>query len=303
MRRFSLPQLEALLWISRLGSFRAAAEKLNVTQPTISLRIRELEGVLGARLFERRGSSFRLTVPGSVLLQYSERGFELFDEMEERLRTQDPLRGSLRLGSADTFAMTSLPAIIKRVETLYPRLKLELFVDHSVALSGRLADRKLDIAFLNNPEPIRHIVIERLGALEVAWVGSPSQRIAKRVLRPADLVQTSVLAPPRSSPLDSIVTSWFARAGCRLPSISTCNNISVIARLVASGVGMSVLPVNFIDKELQSGMLVRYRELPAFEPLTLCAAHQERAEGPGIAAVVNTARDVIRQAGFFYRLT
>ena len=53
MSRFSLPQLEAFLWVARLGSFRAAGERLNVTQPTISLRIRDLETALGTRLLER----------------------------------------------------------------------------------------------------------------------------------------------------------------------------------------------------------------------------------------------------------
>ncbi len=75
MRKFSLAQLEAFLWICRLGTFHAAAERLNLTQPTVSLRIRELESALGARLFERRGNGMRLSAEGTILLRYAERAW------------------------------------------------------------------------------------------------------------------------------------------------------------------------------------------------------------------------------------
>src|SRR6476661_6868112 len=122
MRRFSLAQLEAFRWICRLGTFHAAAQRLNVSQPSVSQRIRELESALDAKLFERRGNSMRLTAEGEILLRYSEQGLSLFDEMEERLRTGDPLQGTLRLGASDTVAMTCLPEMIGALEARYPKL-------------------------------------------------------------------------------------------------------------------------------------------------------------------------------------
>ena len=71
MRRFSLAQLDAFLWICRLGTFHAAAERLNLTQPTSSLRIREREAAVGSKLFERRGSGMQVSAKGSILLRYA----------------------------------------------------------------------------------------------------------------------------------------------------------------------------------------------------------------------------------------
>src|SRR5258706_10696457 len=102
MRRFSLAQLEAFRWICRLGTFHAAAEHLHLAQPSVSQRIRELESALDARLFERRGNGARLTAEGEILLRYAEQGLSLFDEMEDRLSTGDPLQGSPPLGASDT---------------------------------------------------------------------------------------------------------------------------------------------------------------------------------------------------------
>ena len=98
MAKPTLAQLEAFSAICRLGTFQAAAEHLNVTQPSISLRIRDLERIVGKALFERRGRSLKLSPDGLVMRQYVDQGLSLFSEMEERLRSGDPLQGSLRIG-------------------------------------------------------------------------------------------------------------------------------------------------------------------------------------------------------------
>ncbi|MGP1615138.1 MAG: LysR family transcriptional regulator, partial [Pollutimonas bauzanensis] len=72
MRKYSLAQVEALLAISRLGTFQAAARHINVTQPTISLRIKELEEALGSKFFEREGRKAKLSGDGVIAAQYAE---------------------------------------------------------------------------------------------------------------------------------------------------------------------------------------------------------------------------------------
>jgi DNA-binding transcriptional LysR family regulator len=72
MTRSSLAQLEAFYWVARLGGFRAAAEQLHRTQPTISLRIQELESALGVALFDRSGSRIQLTGAGREMMPYVE---------------------------------------------------------------------------------------------------------------------------------------------------------------------------------------------------------------------------------------
>lgn len=66
-RRFTLAQIEAFYWIARLRTFQKAAKQLNLSQPTVSLRVRDLERALGARLFERVGRGIRLSHDGAAL--------------------------------------------------------------------------------------------------------------------------------------------------------------------------------------------------------------------------------------------
>ena len=97
--RATLNQLEAFYWIARLGGFHAAAARLNLTQPTISLRIRGLEEALGLKLFERAGRLARLTAEGRQLLPQAERIVGLLEELHLKTALDDPLRGRLRLGA------------------------------------------------------------------------------------------------------------------------------------------------------------------------------------------------------------
>ena len=299
MRRFSLAQLEAFLWICRLGTFHAAAERLNLTQPTVSLRIRELETALGARLFERRGNGMRLSAEGSILMRYAERSFDLFAEMEDRLRTGDPMQGTLRLGASDTFAMTCLPEIVRTLETTYPRLQIELSVTNSTALGEMLIRKKLDLAFMTDPRLPSDISLEALGRTDVAWLSHPGKPIGRGALRPRDLLGTSILVVPQPSPLYTIITDWFTADGTPAPPLSTCNNIAVIARLISAGVAMSILPVCMVHRELASGELLRYRQHPAIEPRTIWAAYPGASRGPGIDALLRIARQVVDATGLF----
>jgi DNA-binding transcriptional LysR family regulator len=299
MRRFSLAQLEAFIWISRLGTFHAAAERLNLTQPSISLRIRDLETALGAKLFERRGNGMRLSAEGTILLQYAERGLAIFDELEERLRTGDPLQGRLRLGASDTFALTCLPDFIRTLEVTYPKLRVELTVANSTALANLLNHKTLDLAFMTDPRLNRSVTVEPIGQTDVAWMSSPGRRIGNGPLRPRDVTGANILIVPPPSPIHTLITDWCTADGSPAPAFSTCNNIAVIARLILSGVAMSVLPVCVVRKELEAGELVRYEELPKLAPRTICAAYSSSSRGPGIDALLSIARCAIRKSGSF----
>src|SRR5258707_14225005 len=100
----TLHQLRAFERVVRLGSFRAAAREMRLSQPSLSQRIRELEATLQAALFERRGPKVSLTSEGHALIEYADRILGSAGEMVERFRTHDPLKGTLRLGASETFA-------------------------------------------------------------------------------------------------------------------------------------------------------------------------------------------------------
>lgn len=289
----TLAQLETFYWIVRLGTFRAAAHHMNLTQPTVSQRIRELESALGARLLERSGQRTRMTAEGSEMMTYAERILSLTEDMEKQVRTQRPLHRVLRLGAADTVALSGLPELLTRFERQHPEVQVELCVDYSTALARQLANRELDIAFLVNPEPVPHIAVQQLGQIELSWIASPRLRLSGKIHEPADLTPHRIITNPRPSNLLSTIEDWFSGRGERPERISTCDSLTIIARLVAAGFGISLLPTAFLSSELQSGTLRVLPTAPPITPLTLCTAYQRDRQDRGITTFIAMARDIL----------
>jgi DNA-binding transcriptional LysR family regulator len=108
-----------------------------------------------------------------------------------------------------------------------------------------------------------------------------------------------VVAVPPPSPLNEVITEWCTADGMSTPVFSTCNNITVISRLVASGVAMSILPTSLVQHELATGELIRYRAHPEFASRTVCAAYPRASRGSGVDALLNITRRVVEQTGLF----
>jgi DNA-binding transcriptional LysR family regulator len=299
MSRVTLAQLQAFQSICRFGTFQAAAEHLNVTQPTVSLRIRDLESALGKRLFQRRGKSVKLSADGRIMLQYVEQGLGLFAEMEERLRSGDPLQGTLRIGTSNVFAWTCLPAIIATLERTYPRLKVELNTANSVQLTDMLDANRLDIAFLAMPDARTHLIVERLGDSDIAWVSGAASPLKSMMVRPQDIIDQNILTASPPSLLSRVIIDWFAAENLPAPPLSICNNVAIIAKLVTSGVAISAIPVCMVHDEIESGAIIRYNQRVPFKTLRISAAYQSSARGAGMNAVIRIARSVVEQSGVY----
>ena len=146
-----LDQLEALLWISKLGSFRSAARKLRLSQPAVSSRIRELESELGVSLLDRSRHRPRVTAEGVDVLRHAEQMIGLAENFRARFGDRDRLPKSIRMGAADSFALTYLSALLARLTELHPRTHIDLEIGFSTNLNRKLQAGELDIAFLTSP--------------------------------------------------------------------------------------------------------------------------------------------------------
>src|SRR3546814_10288650 len=139
-------QIEAFVWVAELGGLRAAAEKLNTTQPAISQRIAAMEGQMNVRLFERGARGIKVTEKGQELLSHAQRILDMRAEMLRVAQIQNAIRGTLRLGVAETLVQTWLPRLIEQLHERYPALILEIHVDTSPFLRTQLASYQIDLA-------------------------------------------------------------------------------------------------------------------------------------------------------------
>ena len=292
----TLTQLETFYWITRLGTFRAAAAQLYVTQPTISLRVRDLERTLGVRLFERHGRQMRLTTEGDGLLPVVRRMMDLAEQISANHAVADPIRRRFRLGAPASVALSCMPGLLGALKRQYPEFGVALTIDNSMVLRDRLNARELDMAFVVEPVVEPYVRMELLGAMHHAWVASPRLGLPRNGVEPKDLLRYQVFTHPEPSNLMLLVRNWFGSAGLEPEHLSTCTDLSVIIRLTAAGEGVSLLPPAILTTELRLGALQTLEARPEIARPHLYAAYQVDKIGPSMSTLLKIAREAVAQS-------
>ncbi|WP_459614181.1 LysR family transcriptional regulator [Bordetella sp. 2513F-2] len=250
-----LRHIETFFWVATLGSFRAASDKLNTTQPAISQRIASLERDLGVRLFERDARGVTLTGKGHELLSHAERMLQMRQDMMQAAREQNVMSGTLRMGVAETIVQTWLPALIEHVHAAYPALVLQIEVDTTHVLRNQLLARQIDLAFLMGPMEEARIANLPLCSYPLAWVASPRLDLGPEPLTLERIGAWPVITYPSSSSPYKVVQQMLAQAGVAAPRMYGSASLSMVVRMALDCIGVAVIAPVFLDKELASGTL------------------------------------------------
>jgi len=288
-------QLEALYWISRLGSFREAARHLARTQPSISQRIHELEANVGERLFVRSRQKLRITPAGAKLVTYANKFLALSEDLKADVSQGKRSIKRIRLGAVDSVAIVCLPALLRRAKELLPDTHIEVVIDYTANLRSALNSRKLDIAFLVDPDERPFLASEFLCLINEVWLGTGSQSWETRIYSPSDLADESVfILPPPAVPK---VHEWFVTRGIQPARVSVCNSLAITAHLIASGVGIGILPRGVVQPELEAGTLKIIQTSPRVIPSSLYLAYidQRRFE---FQKLLEAAREIVSESSY-----
>ena len=289
--RITLAQLEALVWVSRLGSVSGAAEHLHLTQPTVSLRIRDLADAVGRPVLEKKGRSMRLTPEGETMLEHALVIVGELDKIRDRGRPEQ-VSGTIRVGISEAIAMAGLPRIVELLRTRHPMLRLDLAIGTSGDLERELLAGHADFALGINLYDDPRLRILPLGVQGATWLAAGTVRLPS-VVRPSDIGNVPVLTNPSPSPMYQQTVDWFRTAGLSPRHISISNSITVIAHLVASGVGVAILPRRLIEHQAARGEVVALDADPPIGKAHMCAAYRLDDSRPAIEAVLGVARQVI----------
>ncbi len=247
-------QLQTFIEIVNLGSFAAAAKKLNATQSTISARIQELEQDLGVALFDRSQRKAAVTAKGRELIGYAERALALQDDIRRQIGPSEGLSGLVRVGVAELVAMTWLPQFAATLRERYPQITLELDISLTSPLRTRLIAGDLDVALIPGPAFDVGLSACSLGSVPFTWMAGKEFPARERPLVAADFSDLRILSLGENSVHFETVSSWLAESGStQRPDL--CNSMTVLAMLTAAGVGVSLLPPMCYESELASGKL------------------------------------------------
>lgn len=295
----TLDQLRAFERVVRLGSFHAAALDLHLTQPSISARVKELESALNVQLFVRQGPRIRLTAEGHALVEFADRTLGCAGDLVERFRTRDPLKGLLRLGLNESFALISATELIERIERLYPALRTSIFVGDTGTVSQMLDEQQLDVAIVSEAPVKGHVTQEYIGRNRFGWFAHAGFPLAREVLTPSDLASLHLVISPPTARLHTTVMKWFADAKVTPERVSTCNSLPVTVQAVVRGLGVALVPLRIIRSELDARRVRQLNVVPEIPPHNVSICYQASEFGPGIKTLVDLIRELIAHHELF----
>ena len=284
-------QLQTFVQIVRLGSFAAAAKKLNATQSTISARIHELEQDLGVVLFDRSQRKATVTAKGRELIGYAERALALQDDIRQHIGPSEGLSGLVRVGVAELVAMTWLPHFAATLRERYPQITLELDISLTSPLRARLISGDLDIAFIPGRAFDVGLTTRSVGSVEFTWMAGKDFRPPERPLVAADFSQLRILSLGENSVHFETVSSWLSDSGStQRPDL--CNSMTVLAMLTSAGVGISLLPPMCYERELARGDLQILQSSPTPPRMPFAVVYKSRKMTALQAAIAEIAVEV-----------
>ncbi|MER8826568.1 LysR family transcriptional regulator [Mesorhizobium sp. M0817] len=291
MNRITVAQIEAFYWTATLGSVDGAARHLSLSQPTISLRLKALEHETSVPLFQRVGRGVRPTPDGYDLLPEAKRILEGIERLAGR-GGPVPVRGTIRVGFAEGFALVCLSRALELLHQLYPDLNPELMVATTSAVEPELHAHRLDLAFLVNPTDNSDFTLVPLGAQETCWIASARWSLPALV-SPHDLANLPIISNPQGSINYRQVREWFASAGVTPARVDICNSVAMLAHVVTAGVAIGIYPSKMAEEDVRAGVVRLLRTSPPVADTPIYAKFAKRSGSPNIRAFIATVRQVL----------
>ncbi len=287
-------RIEAFFWVAKLHSFSKAAEQQCTTQPAISTRIAALEEELDVKLFEREGNSKVLLTPkGHELMPYAEKLVYFAKEFTNTANNAAAYSGLLRLGVSETIAHSWLSTFLKRFQEDVPGVTVELTVDVSITLTKLLLSGSIDIAFLMGPLSNPVIIDDHLSTVPLVWVTSPVLGIGSDSQPMSSLTQWPIITYARNTIPYNEITQEFAKCSERPARIITSSSLAICRRLVLDGMGISALPADLIQDDIDNGLMQVINTSWHPSDLTFTASYPMTPHKPELLPMIDLAKSII----------
>jgi len=286
-------QLEAFYWVARLGSVKEAARHLNLAQPTVSLRLQDLEAQFRRPLFDRSGRRLALASAGEALMTRAGSWMHELDGIRELIHGPSQAAGIVRIGLSETFAQVCLPSCMHQLARTFPAVRLDITVGTSGALEAQVVDRTLDLAFVVNPVGDPKLAMTQLGIQGVTWAASPRLKLPRRKVTPSMLARYPIITNPHPAPMHRQIIDWFREDGIEPANLCNCTSVTVVTELVRSGLGVSLLPVKLIESAFKDATMVRLTPEKEPSPSRLYGIYRFAEHNPLLEGVLDAARHAI----------
>ncbi|MEN8169579.1 MAG: LysR family transcriptional regulator [Pseudomonadota bacterium] len=254
-------RLQVFHTVARQLSFTKAAESLHMTQPAVTFQVRQLEEYFNTRLFDRTHNRISLTDAGQRVYEYADRIFSLYAEMENAVRDlTGEVSGVLMLGASTTIAEYMLPALLGDFKAKYPEVSIRLQVANTDGIVSMVENNIIDLGVVEAPVSNKNLVVDNCRMDQMVLAVPPSHELAdKDSVAITELNNHPYICREEGSGTREVMLEAMNAAGgnpANLDIVMELGSPEAVKGAVEAGMGVSILSLATIDKELKLGTLV-----------------------------------------------
>lgn len=249
----TIRHLKLFTEVYRTLNVTKAAKNLNMTQPTVTRAIQELEDHYGTKFFDRINKRLNSNEAGNKFYSYAMNTLEAYDHMEAgMLHYQD--NEVIRVGATLSIGSIVLPKIIKKFKELYPEIQIKSFVNNTEHLQEMISYNQIDFALMEGYAPVEHICSEVFSEDRLVLLLPPEDPRAKQgTVSLETLKNDNFLLREKGSVGRNYVDVLFSSHGFPIEPVMESISTHAIVRAVNAGIGVSILPKDLVEHGIMSG--------------------------------------------------
>jgi DNA-binding transcriptional LysR family regulator len=286
-----LYQLRSFVAVAEAGHLTRAAERLHISQPAVSAQIKALEEELDLVLFERTSSGMVLTSAGERLLNDAGRVLAAAQALRNVAKAlKGEVSGKVRVGTTSDPGFIRVGEFLNATVTRHPLLQVELHQEVTGAAFAKVRDGELDASFYYGE--IEHPGIEALRLRASSYRVAAPAAWKRRVVEAGwdEIAQQPWVITPSISTHHKLVRALFDKHGIEPTRVVEADQESVIANLVVSGVGLSLIREDLALEKETAGQVCLWRDV-RLETTLWFIYPRARRDDPAIRALLEVLHD------------
>lgn len=274
-------RLQVFATVARLLSFTKAAETLYMTQPAVTFQIRQLEEHLNTRLFDRTHNRITLTEVGKLVKEYADKIIILYEEMDNEISTlTENVHGPLIVGASTTIGEYFIPEAVGAYQSTFRDVKVRLHVANTNSIIHMVENNQLDIGIVEGPVNNKNLVTDVIWDDELVVVCATDHPLTKQqCVNVADLLNYPFIGREEGSGTREVIENYLVSQNQnseQLNIIMEFGSPESIKNVVAAGLGISILSITTMEKELALNSLCAIPlEKPVRRPFTIVYQQQK----------------------------
>jgi DNA-binding transcriptional LysR family regulator len=297
MRGLNLDQLRTLATVIELGSFSAAARRLNLTQPAVSLQIRELEDRFGIRLVERVGRTARATAAGRDLLAHAEDLLAAADRAVAAMRVhREGHVGRIHVGTGPTALRYLLPPVVQQLRATHPDIELILTTGTTNEIAESLLANTIDLGLTALPVDEEKFVVIPVRTDGMLAIFAATEADIPDTVTPQEVARRPLILEHQRGTQVRLSRAWLRAGGFEAKPVLQFNSIAAIKDAVVAGLGMAIVPGPAITHAPPTNSIVARALDPPLRRILGLIRRRDKPDDPVLRAVcdaIMTLRDEV----------